>query len=537
MASHLDAGRSREIQKIISGPLKACRTWLEADVIQLLFRSHETGTYNVVALDCGSARSGFLPGEQILVDEHMSPHVPQMIARLPMRSALRPLTEALTSVLAIPWSHPDGHVWLVIGSLRRPGIVTTRVVTPSLMQVVNELRSAYEIGIGTNQQNIDRLFQQSVERLVQAQEAFDSRSLLQTVASTARWFMNSASAYVAFPSADPGKFIFVATDNTRTPEFSTLRLGLNEGLGGWVRREKKSISTANYHLDRRLVDAPILATRKEGFKSAVCTPLWRDGQVGGLLYVAERRYRAFGEVEVQLLERFANRAVESLRLDDLRRHHDDVILRAERERMMALLHDQVISRLLDLGIHASLSATVTRDARSRDTLTLIQKNAQTCIDVIRDCISSAEPDNSPEAIQLGDLAREFQQMSPHSRKRRDVTFEGLASPAGLIPAHVAAVLRIIGREAANNAERHSGGTLIRFVIGRTRRTFTLSVSDNGRGMPPERIAELIDRPGHLGLKRMRRVAMEAGGQCRFICSAFKGFEIAVSLPANTGDLH
>src|SRR5690606_30115711 len=134
----------------------------------------------------------------------------------------------------------------------------------------------------------------------------------------------------------------------------------------------------------------------------------------------------------------------SLRLDDLRRHHDDVILRAERERMMALLHDQVISRLLDLGIHASLSATVTRDARSRDTLTLIQKNAQTCIDVIRDCISSAEPDNSPEAIRLGDLAREFQQMSPHSRKRRDVTFEGLASPAGLIPAHVAAVLRIIG---------------------------------------------------------------------------------------------
>ena len=535
--SHRDAGRSREIDKIIAGPLGDFRSRMESDVIQLLYRANGATTYDLVALECGPTRSRFLPGEQVTVDEHISAQAPQTIARLKMRSQQRPLEEVLTSALTIPWSHSTGNVWLIMGNLRRSGTVTTRAITPSLLRMAAELRDAYETGVAKNSRQIERLFQQSIERLIEAQGTFDTQNLLQAVASTARWFLNSASAYVALPAAEADKFVFAATDNTRTADFAALRLGTNEGMGGWVRREKKSISTANYYSDKRLVGAPIDATRKEGFKSAVCSPLWRDGCVTGLLYVADRKYRAFGETEVRLLEEFASRAMEALRLDDLRNHHDAQILQGERERLTALLHDEVISRLLNMGIHASLSAAASQDAKSRNSLASIQKEAQDCIDTIRACIKDAEPDKGSPSIRLRNLAMDLARPSAYSKVPRETRFKEAAAAETLINCRTASLLHTLVDEATSNADRHSGATKVRITIATTPRTLTVSVTDNGRGLQPERIPELLDTPGHLGLKRMRKLATDAGGRCQFLCPAFGGFEVLLTLPLNPESLH
>ena len=84
--------------------------------------------------------------------------------------------------------------------------------------------------------------------------------------------------------------------------------------------------------------------------------------------------------------------------------------------------------------------------------------------------------------------------------------------------------------ALKNAELHSGGTEVRIHFKCANGSLTLSIDDDGRGVPTERLAELLDRPGHLGLRRMRAVAARVGGTCFFSQSNQGGFRVDITLP-------
>lgn len=531
---HLDAARCREIGKALSQPLLQFRMEMNADVVYLIFRHHSRAYFDVVASNCVGP-SLFLVGETIAVEGHLSPRVPQSIPRIRIASTLWSSSCEITSVLTIPWKHADGIIWLIVGNLSRIGIVRSRACTPSQLRLAETVKNTYGLGALKASKYLGSLFQKSVDRLKEAERAFNTQTLLEEIAATARWFFNTSSAYVALPSAQPDKFTFVATQRVRTAEFRRLSLGVDEGMSGLVRRKRQTARTTNYAEDPRLKHGPMRETLQEGFKSAVCTPLWREQEVSGLLYVAQRTFRAFNDIEVGLLEEFAALSSEAINADEVRISHEECIRRAERECISEQLHDHVVSYLLEMGITARMTAAHTSDSSSREAFEAIQKKAQCCLDAVRTCIGGNSGLGASRPTILRNIARELRSLPSNGAIMCETVIDPVVNKSSTVDAEVADALRVIGSEALKNAELHSGGTTVRVLFDWVDDKIRLAIEDNGRGVPLNHVAELLDRPGHLGLQRMRTIATRIGGTCKFGRSSLGGFRVVASLPTNRSE--
>jgi signal transduction histidine kinase len=525
---HLDAARSREIGKALSNPLLQFRTELRADVVFFIFRHHSRESFEIVACS-GEAPAPFLVGESVLVDGSLSSRIPQSIPQLRIRSAFLSTSCEMTAALSIPWRHADGTVWLLVGNAHRSGVVRTRVCTPSHLSLADSVKRAHALGTGKATRHLRSLFDTSVERLRDAERTFDTRHLLEQVAETARWLFNTSSAYVALPSTEPEKYTFVATKRVRTAQFRRLSLGIDEGMSGLVRREKQTARTVNYAEDPRLKHGPMRETLQEGFKSAVCTPLWRDGEVGGLLYVAERNFRPFTDIDVELLEEFAVLSAEAINSDEARISREECIRRAERERISEQLHDQVISCILQMGLLAG-KATNASDCFARQALENIEQRAQACLDAVRTCIEANAGLGASRPMPLRHIALELKSAANAGNIRCETKVDPSADRPLPLDGKVSDALRTIGHEALKNAELHSGGSVVHVHFKCVHGRISLSIEDNGKGIPMDRIPELLDRPGHLGLRRIRAVATRLGGECSFSQSEQGGFRVVASLP-------
>lgn len=525
---YLDAARSREIGKALSHPLSQFRAAMHADLVLLVFRHQIREDFEIVA-SSGKGALPFLAGERVRIEGSLSPRVPQSVPQLRVKSALWSAACDITAALSIPWRHADGVVWLVVGNLCRSGIVRTRVCTPSQLSLANSVKRAHALGSNKASKHLNSLFTKSVERLRDAERAFNTQNLLEEIADTARWLFNTSSAYIALPSSEPEKYTFVVTKRVRTAEFRRLLLGIDEGMSGLVRRERQTARTVNYAEDPRLKHGPMRETLQEGFKSAVCTPLWRNGEVGGLLYVAERNFRPFNDIEVGLLEEFAALSAETINADEARVGREECIRRAERERISEQLHDQVISYILEMGILAG-EATSANDCFARETLESIEERAQSCLDAVRACIEANAGLGASRPTLLRHIARELQTGVTTGSIRCEIKIDPTADLSVPLDPKIGDALRTIGNEALKNAELHSGGTNVRIHFKSSHGTVGLSIDDDGSGVPSERLAELLDRPGHLGLRRMRAVATRIGGTCHFSQSNQGGFQVDVNLP-------
>ena len=391
------------------------------------------------------------------------------------------------------------------------------------------VKRAHALGSGKASKHLKLLFSRSVERLREAERAFNTQNLLEEVAETARWLFNTSSAYIALPSAEPEKYSFVATKRVRTAGFRRLLLGIDEGMSGLVRRERQTARTVNYAEDPRLKHGPMRETLQEGFKSAVCTPLWRDGEVGGLLYVAERNFRPFNDIEVEMLEEFAGLSSEAINADEARISREECIRRAEREQISEQLHDQVISCILEMGLLAS-EATSGTDCFAREALENIEQRAQACLDAVRACIESNAGLGASRPTLLRHIARELKSTVNAGSIRCETRIDPTADKPIPLDAKIGDALRTIGNEALKNAELHSGGTVVLVNFRCVNDSISLSIDDNGKGIPAECLAELLDRPGHLGLRRMRTVAARMGGVCTFSQSEHGGLRVVANLP-------
>jgi PAS domain S-box-containing protein len=84
----------------------------------------------------------------------------------------------------------------------------------------------------------------------------------------------------------------------------------DEGLGGWVIREKKPLVVHDVEKDPRFVNALLKA---EGIRSVLCVPILSEGKALGALYADFRQAHRFSEEEVKLLYTLANQAAVAIR--------------------------------------------------------------------------------------------------------------------------------------------------------------------------------------------------------------------------------
>jgi signal transduction histidine kinase/ligand-binding sensor domain-containing protein len=200
---------------------------------------------------------------------------------------------------------------------------------------------------------------------------------------------------------------------------------------------------------------------------------------------------------------------------------------AERERIARTLHDTILQGLqaLILRMH-TIGATLPGDSTTRRDIDRTLEQAESVLVNGRDEVQGLR-DAMPVALDvaLAEIGRSMQ--NTFGQPSLEVKIEGV--PRQLING-VAYEMIAIAREAIYNAGSHAGADRLTAQIVYAKHWFTLAVSDNGRGIPPE-LLRAGCKEGHWGLAGMRERAKRSGGTLAIDSSAGNGTTVTLRLPA------
>jgi signal transduction histidine kinase len=361
---------------------------------------------------------------------------------------------------------------------------------------------------------------EGARRLDRALVTGDVEALLHGMVVTARDILHTDAAYLAVPdSDDDSSYVMAAFANVRTSSFRRLRLGHGDGLGGLARERLRPILTVDYLKDSRLKNPPVEAALREGFRSAISTPLLLDGNTIGSLYVANRSDRKLSEEDAEMLHLFgqhATAALASIRAQDVR---NTLARLREREEFAYELHDNVMRALVEISLDAELSKLTGSPEQS---LKEIGQHARATLEWLRTNLSSdAEQPTPPTTVAA--LCRALRAEAGHLRLT--VTSSGPELP---LEPSLATCLAAIAREAMHNAEVHSHGSSIEVRVDVGDREIRLRVSDDGDGLSEGNLED----SRHFGLRAMQRRVGERGGSLSLQTSAAGGLAVEAVFPTS-----
>ena len=193
----------------------------------------------------------------------------------------------------------------------------------------------------------------------------------------------------------------------------------------------------------------------------------------------------------------------------------------ERTRIAMEMHDDLGSGLTAIRYLAE-SLYEQSSSIAKDKVIKIGNSAQSLVDAMNDIIWTMKSDNNT-----------LQEFLAYTRKQTGEQLE----TAGIdfkfdLPENIPDIklsseqkrsLLLISKEAIHNIVKHSGATEVLVSTHIERNHFKLKISDNGKGIEPEKITQFGN-----GLKSMNRRAQEINAQLNILSSS--GTTIIVSLP-------
>jgi PAS domain S-box-containing protein len=197
------------------------------------------------------------------------------------------------------------------------------------------------------------------------------------------------------------------------------------------------------------------------------------------------------------------------------------------QKVAQTLHDDLGQRLYacTLLLEPSPAFTEARD------LQVIQAKALTQVQAALTSLRAVLVDLRPPFLEDGGvisaLKYELARIYPHGSeiKLTDLTEGHRWQP------HIEHGVFMIGREAVLNAIQHANAQLISAQVKWADHTLSVTVQDDGRGIPEHL---LLGRPGHLGITGMRERAASLGGKLRITSTPGHGakvcFEMRVPTP-------
>ena len=230
-------------------------------------------------------------------------------------------------------------------------------------------------------------------------------------------------------------------------------------------------------------------------------------------------YVLFGAILVWLLYRFRLRQVTARMKLRYAERLD------ERTRIARELHDTLLQSLA--GVSLQLDG-ISKQASSQ------QEKLASLVDQVREMVDSCFVEarakvwvlrsTSVEGPGLATTLQEFcDRICPLTTARCE--FYLLGEPRSLIPEIEEELLRI-AQEAVHNAIRHAQAKSIQVALEYTKKTLTLTVSDDGRGFD---LAEGLRKTDHWGLKNMQERAAQIRSTYNIASAAGAGTVITVCL--------
>jgi signal transduction histidine kinase len=217
----------------------------------------------------------------------------------------------------------------------------------------------------------------------------------------------------------------------------------------------------------------------------------------------------------------------------LRREHEqrEMLLRRalsasdlERRRIAADVHDGILQDLSAAAFSLSAVSERTREGGSRETLSKAAAACRRAVRTLRSMLVEIYPARLREEgleSALGDL------LSPLAEMGVDTALE--APAANALPEHAAELSFRVGQEALRNVAEHANATHVGVRVTQKAGMVQLVVSDDGDGFAPERVLA-AQREGHLGLRLLRDLAADAGGELRVDSAPGRGTTVTLEVP-------
>ncbi|WP_292936537.1 helix-turn-helix domain-containing protein [Noviherbaspirillum sp.] len=226
------------------------------------------------------------------LNDHGIDHTPENIAadliRLMHRSApAKEFAIHLAQAEAIPDDDP-----------RKPGVV-------ELVQMAMAVQDRLE-----SQQHSEQGMLAVVESAKDLSSRLNLTGLLRAIATRTRNLLGSHVTWLSVYDAEHNEFRVVVTDGAISESTTKMTAGRQLGVASVVMSTRLPFSTPDYLHDKRFPHDPEIDNtfRDEGIAALLGVPLLCDGNVLGLLFVADRYHRTYTALNIAILSTLATHA-------------------------------------------------------------------------------------------------------------------------------------------------------------------------------------------------------------------------------------
>jgi signal transduction histidine kinase len=275
-------------------------------------------------------------------------------------------------------------------------------------------------------------------------------------------------------------------------------------------------------------------------------PLQVGERVMGMIGVANKPDGYTGDEE-RLLSTFANQvavAIENARLyEDQRRMIDelevlhrnlsqaerDQVLRQERERIAAELHDRIEQAIFTLGL--KVNAILEREPVTEPVASGLGEVRQLAIhtsESVREAIFALSLPRPAADGLLSELQRLVREAGRSEALEADLVVSGRPRRLG---SESEQTLYMIAREALSNVVRHARARQVLVSLRYSDDHVDLVIQDDGVGASEQILRTYQDSGTHFGMKRSRRRVEDAGGAFEVGNGEESGFAVRARLPA------
>lgn len=493
----------------------------DVDFAGLLVRARAGPGYRLMRGEGPALPTGWQVEEPVIVKPAAAlAATPKVITDSELTAILRGERLTLSSALTVPMRYRGCRVWLIAGRQA----LSSMLATTTMLGRLEELEHVLEVEHMRREAHLHHDLNRGVGRLFRALQAGAGEpAILHAIVTTMRELAGTDAAYVSLPlgaGSDSEIFRMAAFANVRTAAFRGLNVKYGEGLGGLARARGRPVLVLDYSADRRLRNAPVDITLREGFLVAASAPLRVEKETIGCLYVANRGRQQLSDYDVELLRRFAPYAASALQAVQTEKWRQDIVRAQEREQLAYQLHDTVMRSLIDIALQAD--AGLDDPDNAAEWFATVGRSARETIDILRVALSGVRW-QAVASKSLSALAVELQAGKPLRRITRDVRVVGIDHE---VPARIADCLLAVGREAITNAELHSGSDEVCVELEGQEKQLHMIVKDFGHGF-----SQLdAHRPYHYGLAGMHWRVAEVGGRLWFEKPTAGGFAVHVTVP-------
>jgi signal transduction histidine kinase len=261
-------------------------------------------------------------------------------------------------------------------------------------------------------------------------------------------------------------------------------------------------------------------------------PLQLGERVIGMIGVANKP-SGYTTDEERLLSTFANQvavAIETARLyEDQRRADREQVLRQERERIAAELHDRIEQAIFTLGlkVNAILERESMTDLIAAD-LGEVRQLAIHTSEAVREAIFALSLPRAAAGGLPSELRRLVHETGESEAVEADLVVSG--KPLGLSPESVRTMF-VLAREALANVARHAKARRVLVSLRYSDDHVDLVIQDDGIGASEQMLQHYQESSTHFGLKRSRRQVEALGGTFEVLNGEESGLAIRARLPA------